>query len=83
LNLNFKNLKEARKSLWAKCSNLLSETQMLMSQNDAAPSPKRSGQIKEKLRQLKVLVNKKSPFSATAKACLRSSGIDWALNYAA
>lgn len=83
LNLNFKKLKEARKTLWSKCANLLTETQSLMHQNNAAPSAKRSGQIKEKLIQLKELVDRRSPFSATAKACLRSAGIEWALNIAA
>lgn len=83
LNLNFKKLKEARQNLWLKCSTLLTETQDLMSQNNATPSAKRSGQIKEKLKQLKELVDKKSPFSSTAKACLKSAGIDWAFSIAA
>jgi uncharacterized protein (TIGR02646 family) len=83
LNLNFKKLKEARKILWVKCSTLVTETQDLMNQNNLSPSSFRKGQIKEKLRQLRELVDKTSPFSATAKACLRSTGIEWALAYAA
>lgn len=83
LNLNFKKLKESRKELWVKCSGLVSEIQALMNQNNIAPSPYRSGQIKEKLKQLKGLVSRQSPFSATAKACLRSTGIQWAVAYAA
>jgi len=83
LNLNFKKLKEARKTLWTKCSSLVVEIQDLMNQNNVNPSPYRKGQIKEKLKKLKELVDKTSPFSATAKACLRSTGIQWALAYAA
>lgn len=83
LNLNFKKLKEARKILWSKCSTLVTETKTLIDQNNVAPSAHRRGQIKEKLRQLKEMVDKRSPFSATAKACLRSSGIEWALSIAA
>ncbi len=83
LNLNFKKLKEARQALWVKCSGLLNEAQVLMTENNSSPSAKRSGQIKEKLKQLKELVDKRSPFSATAKACLRSAGVDWALSIAA
>lgn len=78
LNLNFKKLKENRKTVWGDCSKLLTELQDLMYQNDKAPSAKRSGQIKEKIVILKQMVNKSSQFSATAKACLRSSGLEWA-----
>ncbi|HEY5747227.1 MAG TPA: hypothetical protein VIU12_14190, partial [Chryseolinea sp.] len=83
LNLNFKLLKEKRKDVWAKCSTLLKETQNLMAQNDIAPSVARKGQIKEKIRQLKELVQSSSEFSATAKACLLSSGLFWASKIAA
>ncbi|MEP4095799.1 hypothetical protein [Reichenbachiella sp.] len=83
LNLNFKLLKEKRKEIWTKCSMLLKETQNLMAQNDTAPSATRKGQIKEKIRQLKELVKSTSEFSATAKACLQSAGLRWALQIAA
>jgi uncharacterized protein (TIGR02646 family) len=83
LNLNFKKLKESRKDLWVKCSTLVTETQALMAQNNLNPSAFRKGQITEKLTQLRELANKKSAFSATIKACLRSTGIHWAVSYAA
>ena len=38
--------------------------------------------IKEKLKQLKEFVKPERAFSSTAKACLRSSGLSWALNIA-
>jgi len=83
LNLNFKNLKEARKTLWSKCSALVFEIQDLMAQNNLNFSPYRKGQITAKLAQLRELTDKKSVFSETIKACLRSTGIQWALTYAA
>lgn len=83
LNLNFKLLKEARKEIWAKCFTLIKETQNLMILNDATPSAARRGQIKEKIKQLKDLVKSTSEFSATAKACLQSAGLPWALQIAA
>jgi len=83
LNLNFRNLKEARKTLWVKCSRLIKETQDLITQNNDTPSANRRGQIKEKIKQIKELVQKNAPYSATAKSCLNSSGLDWTLKIAA
>ena len=77
LNLNFKLLREARKEIWVKCSSLITEIQALMDQNNLNPSPNRKGRIKEKLIQLKELVLPSSAYSATAKACLKSSGLEW------
>ncbi len=82
LNLNFKKLKEARKETWIKCSTLLTETQNLMALNDITPSNTRRGQIKEKIKQLKELAQPTSVYSATARACLESMGLPWALKIA-
>lgn len=79
LNLNFKLLTEARKELWNKCHNLLEETQNLMNEHEASPSPLKRGQIKEKMKQIRALIRPTSEFSTTAKACLRSTGFEWAL----
>lgn len=83
LNLNFKILKEARKIIWIKCSNLITETQELLELNRTDPSPYRRGQISERLSQLKEMANEKSEFSATVRTCLKSSGLIWALGCAA
>tara|TARA_R110000782_G_scaffold237188_1_gene323294 strand:- start:8241 stop:9032 length:792 start_codon:yes stop_codon:yes gene_type:complete len=83
LNLNFKKLREARKEIWIKCFSLITETQILMDKNQTTPSPKRKGQIKEKVKQLKELVNPSSAYSATAKACLTSAGLMWTMKIAA
>lgn len=79
LNLNFKLLKEARKSIWVQCSTLILETQKLMAENnELEPSVLKKGQIKEKLKQLKELVQPTSAFSAVARTCLCSTGLEWA-----
>lgn len=83
LNLNFKLLKEKRKDVWAKCNILILETQDLMMKNKLIPSSKRNGQISEKIRQLRDLAKPTSEYSATAKTCLLSSGLIWAMKIAA
>lgn len=83
LNLNFKKLKENRKKKWSKCATLVAEIQNLMDQNNQNPSIYRRGQIREKLKELKELANKKSPFSATVRTCLKSTGLPWAANLSA
>lgn len=82
LNLNFKLLKEARKEIWNKCEGLIEETQKLMNENNTSPSASRRGRVKEKMKQIKELIKPTSEFSTTAKACLRSTGIDWAMQIA-
>lgn len=83
LNLNFKLLKERRKEVWLKCNILINETQDLMMKNKLTPSSKRSGQINEKIKQLRNFVKPTSEYSATAKTCLLSSGLIWAMRIAA
>jgi uncharacterized protein (TIGR02646 family) len=83
LKLNCKSLKEARKKVWIKCAGLVGDTQRLMQENNLNPSPFKKGQIKEKLIQIKELVKSSSEFTATARACLKSTGIDWAISIAA
>lgn len=83
LKLNFKKLKEARMDIWIKCVGLVNETKNLMDEDNNNPSSYRRGQIKEKLKQLKAFVKSSSEFSATARSCLKSTGIDWAMSIVA
>lgn len=83
LKLNGKKLKEVRKLIWINCTIMVEETQGLMRMNQINPSPFRRGQIKEKLKILKDMVKASSEYSATAKACLRSTGFEWAICIAA
>lgn len=82
LKLNVKMLKEARKSIWNKCYNIVKETQQLMDECDINPSSHKSAQIEEKLSRIKEMVNAESEFSATVKACLLSTGVDWVISVA-
>ena len=83
LKLNSKKLKEARKDVWLKCSTLVDEIQKLMQEESLNSSAYKKGQIQENLKRLKEFVKSKSEFSATARACLKSSGIDWVMSIAA
>lgn len=82
LKLNHKTLKEARKNIWLKCNKLFSDTQSLIEEDIQNPSAYIKGQIKEKIKRIKELVASTAEFSATAKACLKSTGIDWAISIA-
>lgn len=82
LNLNYKILKEARKELWNKCESLIEEIQKLMNENNSNPSVTNKAFIKERIKNLKQLIHPSSEFSTTAKACLESSGINWAIKIA-
>lgn len=82
LKLNYKQLVEARKEIWIKCDTLIRETQSLTQDDSQNPSAFRRGQIKEKIKRIQELVISTAEFSATAKACLRSTGIDWAMSIA-
>lgn len=83
LKLNFKNLKEARKKVWSDCSLLLNDLSNLLDDENKKPSATRRGIIEEKFKQLKLYINPSSEFSATARACLKSTGIEWAMSIAA
>ena len=83
LKLNSKQLKETRKEIWIKCDTLIRETQVLTQEDNQNPSPFKRGQIKEKIKTIKELVISTAEFSAAAKACLKSTGIDWVMSMAA
>ncbi len=82
LNLNFENLKEARKIIWKKCADLVTEIQGLLDKEQAIQSAARKQQIIDKMEELRKHVEYESEFSATAKTCLFSTGLDWAMRIA-
>ncbi len=83
LNLNFENLKEARKAVWKICSDLITEIQALLDKEQVNQSAARKQKVKGKMEELRKLVRPESEFSATAKTCLVSSGLPWAMRIAA
>ena len=82
LNLNYEPLVEGRKSLWTRIMLKIREIQNLMDENNVNPSVSKSTILREKIKELKNLTNPQSEFSATASACLYSSGLEWAIRIA-
>ena len=78
LDLNCEPLIEGRKSLWASIVLRIREIQNLITENNSNPSASKSTLIKEKIKELRNLASPQSEFSATASACLYSSGLEWA-----
>lgn len=78
LDLNCEPLIEGRKSLWRSIVLRIREIQNLITENNANPSATKSALLKEKIKELKSLASPQSEFSATASACLYSSGLEWA-----
>lgn len=78
LDLNYEPLVDKRKELWANIVLKIRKIQNLMSENNINPSVSKMTEIKEKMKELKLLSSPQSEFSATASACLYSSGLEWA-----
>jgi uncharacterized protein (TIGR02646 family) len=78
LDLNCEPLVEGRKSLWASIVLKIREVQNLINENNLSPSVSRMTTIKDRMKELKQLSSPQSEFSATASACLYSSGLEWA-----
>lgn len=78
LDLNYEPLVDKRKDLWVNIIMKIRRIQALISENNISPSVSRMIEIKEKMKELKLLSSPQSEFSATASACLYSSGLEWA-----
>jgi uncharacterized protein (TIGR02646 family) len=83
LDLNYPGLTDNRKDLWTNIVLKIREIQNLMNDYNVSRSPLTKQKIHDKLLQLKDLVKPNAAFSATTKACLRNSGLDWAQRIAA
>lgn len=79
LRLDFEKLEEARAKTWAKCRALIEECRNLAA---GVVGPVERAQIEEKRQQLRAMVDPAAPFSMTAAACLRKSGVSWAATIA-
>lgn len=80
LHLDFEKLEEARAKIWIKCRVLIQECRDLAATGQVGPAEK--AKIEEKRKQLRAMVDSKAPFSMTAAACLRKSGVSWAATIA-
>lgn len=75
LYLDYSTLVDERKKIWTRCTLLLNEVQNLM---EKEISVTRKARIKQIFLELKEMASPKSELSATARACLLSSGNMWA-----
>ena len=77
LHLDFPLLIDARKILWTKCRILIKEVKNVLDDTTLSIKEKK-GKSKNTLKKLKCLSSSKSELSATACACLLSTGYEWA-----
>lgn len=78
IHLDFYRLVNARKHIWNKCRQLISEAENLMREE---PSATRNANLRKTLSELREMISVKAKLSATARACLSSSGITWAKSF--
>ncbi len=67
LKLNYEPLKEARRSVWLKCRELINEIKELSQNTETATN---KAMIKEKIRQLKELLKPEQEFTAVVQCCI-------------
>lgn len=75
---DFDRLVEERKIKWQKCSKKIVKTQELMDEQDRSPSATTKASIKENMEWFREKIAPCTELSATYKACLINSGLDWA-----
>lgn len=75
LYLDYPILVDERKKIWTKCTLLINEAQNLMEEET---SVSRSAGLKQIFAELRERVSEDAELSATARACLLSSGNMWA-----
>jgi len=77
LRLDFHRLVKGRKDIWIECRKLIIEAENLMRKK---PSATRNADLKNTFEKLRKMISVDAELSATAKACLLSSGILWVRN---
>lgn len=80
LRLDFEKLEEARAKVWAKCRLLIEECRAIAAAGPMGTAEKIK--VEEMRKQLREMVQPTAPFSMTAAACLRKSGVSWAATIA-
>ncbi len=71
LKLNYEPLKEARRSIWKKCKGLVEE---IIKLDSNATTARKKAQIKEKIKQLKKLLEPEQEFTAVIQCCILIEG---------
>jgi hypothetical protein len=75
LYLDFRPLVDERKKIWTKCNILVNQAQNIMKERESVSRDRR---LREILGDLRDMTSPKAELSGTARACLRSCGLDWA-----
>ncbi len=81
-NLKYGLLVDARKEIWTLCVRRIWELQNLMDDYNKNPSVTLRERVKNKTNELRDMIKVEAELSSTAKACLQSSGIPWAIKLA-
>ncbi|MGB4117134.1 MAG: hypothetical protein WBK51_11370 [Polaromonas sp.] len=76
LKLDFEKLEEARAKIWAKCRLLIQQCRDIAAVGNIGPAERVL--VEGKRNELRAMVKPTAPFSMTAAACLRKSGVSWA-----
>lgn len=76
LRLDFERLEEARAKIWIKCRCLIQECRDIAVAGQMGAAERVL--VEGKRNELRAMVKATAPFSMTAAACLRKSGVSWA-----
>jgi len=80
LDLNYQSLKTARKIKWKEMYNLIQDIDKLIVDYNTTQSNSNKVELEEKYKQVLKNIAPCAEFSATAKACLKASGREWAID---
>jgi hypothetical protein len=80
LYLDYPPLVDERKRIWTKCILLINRAQRIMEELNKSQSVTKKTELEQTLKKLIETTSEKAPLSSTARACLLSSGLDWAKN---
>jgi hypothetical protein len=74
LFLDYPPLVDERKKIWTKCNLLINEAQNIMREPESVSKKQR---LRDVLKDLRAMASPRAELSATARACLLSSGNGW------
>lgn len=80
LDLNYESLKTARKIKWKEIYTLIKDIDKLIIDYNTTQSNSNKVKLEEKYKHVLKNIAPCAEFSSTAKACLKASGRDWAID---
>jgi uncharacterized protein (TIGR02646 family) len=82
LNLMLVGLVEGRRDKFRDAANIIIQLKKLLNDQSMSETPARKTKIREKMKVLRTMASRKSEYSAAVKYCLKSSGLEWAIEIA-